>query len=152
MSPLLLLAILAQPHPCDLPMVAAGTAVIGDVLTVSRCVADTAPDGTVTVQGFAIYVNGARVLTFDPDPAECFRTPLRGTTSAVSGLTLYTWCDQAPIQPGVSTYATAPLTADGEGPMDTPFVLTVTVAPPLPAFEDAPTPINLLLALVERSH
>ncbi len=58
---------------------------------------------------------------------------VKGTTSAVSGLTIYTSAMTAPSTASVHTYQIAALDAAGESAKSSPFVLTVSLPLTVPA-------------------
>lgn len=110
----------AQTHYCDTTPPTSGTVVAGATLTVQVCAPKNDSAGNPTVVGaWALYDNGTRTTpTFTP-----------GTTSPISGMTVYT-LNVPPISvPGAHTLQAA-IVNGGEGGKGTPFALTVTPALP----------------------
>lgn len=121
----------AQTHPCDAPAVTSGTKVAGAPMTLSICSDGKDANGNVTpIMGWALYDNGARSTP----------TLVTGTTSPVSGQTVYTMASTAPLTASVHTYQFATVNAAGEGAKSLPFVLTVNLPLTVP---DAPNHLTV---------
>ncbi len=113
----------AQTHYCDTTPPAAGTFVAGAIVAIQTCNDGKDSTGTVTVAPTAwkLYDNATAVTI----------AMTKGTTSAVSGRTVYSGNYTAPATPGVHTLqATALVGASVEGPKSNVFTLTVVAAVP----------------------
>ncbi len=108
----------AQTHPCDMPGPTSGTATPGQMMTLSACHSGKDANGnTIVITGWALYDNATRTTP----------TLIKGTTSATSGLSIYTLALTAPATIGLHTYQLAAIDAAGESAKSSPFVLTVSV-------------------------
>lgn len=121
----------AQTHYCDAAQPTAGTAVAGAPITVEACAdGKDANNNPTTLTGWALYDNGTRTQP----------SFVKGTTSPVSGKSLYTLSTTAPATASVHTYQVAEINGSGEGPKGPPFVLTVNLPATVPT---APTNLTV---------
>lgn len=120
----------AQPHYCDTTPPTSGTAVVGATLTVSAC--DSGKDSTGTVNitptGWKLYDNGVGTTI----------AMTKGTTSSVSGKTVYTGSYTVPTTPATHSLQTSALLGTTEGAKSGTFTLTSVAAVP-----NAPTNLTV---------
>lgn len=110
----------AQTHPCDVVGApTSGSVVPSTPVVLTVCSDNKDANGTAQpVTGWALYDNAVRSV----------QTFVAGTTSPVSGKTVYTFNFVAPSTAGVRTYQVAALAGAVEGGKSLPFVLTVALA------------------------
>ena len=128
MKPLFVLAILVfaspaicQTHYCDTTQPTTGTAVAGATVTIQHC--NDGKDSTgavpITPTGFRIYSDGNGAVI----------AMTKGTTSTVSGKTVYSGTFSAPSA-GAHALQTTALVGNVEGPKSGTFTLTTVAAVP----------------------
>jgi len=112
----------AQAHYCDTPQPTNGSAIVGATLTLQHCNDGKDQSGTVNVAptSFKLYDNGTGTPI----------TMTKGTTSAVSGKTVYSGSYVVPSTPGVHTLQTTAVAGTSEGAKSNVFTLTATAAVP----------------------
>ncbi len=112
----------AQVHYCETTPPTAGTAIVGATLTVSACNDGKDSTGTVSVTptSWKLYDNAVGVVI-----------PMtKGTTSAVSGKSVYTGTYLVPATPGTHVLQTTALSGTLEGAKSPTFTLTGVAAVP----------------------
>jgi hypothetical protein len=128
LSVLLLLpaAVQAQTHYCDTTPPTSGTGTVGVALTIQACASPNDTNGNpVTVTGWTLYDNAVGTAV----------TMTKGTTSPVSGKTVYAGSYTPPTAGSHSLQTTATGNAK-ESAKSTPFLLAVSLPPAAPV---APT-------------
>ena len=115
-------SVYAQAHYCDTTQATSGTAIVGATLTVSAC--NDGKDSTGTVPdvptSWKLYDNNIGV----PIPMT------KGTTSAVSGKTVYTGSYIVPPSPGIHALQTTALNGTAESAKSPTFTVTGVAAVP----------------------
>lgn len=112
----------AQTHYCDTPQPTTATAVVGSTLTISHCNDGRDATGTAPVSptSFKLYDNGTGAVI----------TMMSGTTSTVSGKTVYTGNYIVPATVGAHAIQTTALVGVAESAKSNTFTVTAVAAIP----------------------